>query len=47
MDAAASPLPREETTPPETKMYFVRFAGVFVGMGMRRGLLFLRLNRRV
>jgi hypothetical protein len=30
MDAAASPLPSDETTPPETKMYFVRLLGVFI-----------------
>ena len=44
MDAAASPLPREETTPPETKMYFVRLVGVFnVGMSLRL-LLSLRVS---
>ena len=27
MEAAASPFPREETTPPVTKMYFTRWSG--------------------
>lgn len=37
MEAAATPLPREETTPPVTKMYFG---------AVRKALEFLRWNRR-
>jgi hypothetical protein len=37
MEAAATPLPREDTTPPVTKMYFG---------AARKALEFLRWNRR-
>src|SRR5271168_195869 len=37
IEAAATPLPREETTPPVTKMYFG---------AVRKALEFLRWNRR-
>jgi hypothetical protein len=40
IDAAANPLPKEETTPPVTKMNFVRLAGVF-NVGIRPCLLSL------
>ena len=46
IDADASPLPSDETTPPETKMNFVRLGGVLLPVAIKSDLLPEACSRR-